>query len=56
MGEVVPRYAINFTINRFRRLQSGKPNFAGSSNIQGVEVLAVVALVGLGRRSESSKR
>ena len=30
------------------RYQSGKPNFAGSSNIQGVEVLAVVALVGVG--------
>ena len=29
------------------RVQSGKPNFAGSSNIQGVEVLAVVALVGV---------
>ncbi|SVD75477.1 uncharacterized protein METZ01_LOCUS428331, partial [marine metagenome] len=29
------------------RLQSGKPNFAGSSNIQGVEVIAVVALVGV---------
>ena len=29
------------------RVQSGKPNFAGSSNIQGVEVVAVVALVGV---------
>ena len=29
------------------RKQSGKPNFAGSSNIQGVEVVAVVALVGV---------
>lgn len=29
------------------RVQSGKPNFAGSSNIQGVEVIAVVALVGV---------
>ena len=29
------------------RVQSGKPNFSGSSNIQGVEVLAVVALVGV---------
>jgi len=29
------------------RLQSGKPNFAGSSNIQGVEVIAIVALVGV---------
>ena len=29
------------------RIQSGKPNFAGSSNIQGIEVIAVVALVGV---------
>ena len=29
------------------RVQSGKPNFAGSSNIQGVEVVTVVALVGV---------
>ena len=29
------------------RVQSGKPNFAGSSNIQGVEVIAIVALVGV---------
>ena len=28
-------------------VQSGKPNFAGSSNIQGVEVIAIVALVGV---------
>jgi len=30
------------------RLQSGKPNFAGSVNIQGIEVIAIVALVGVG--------
>jgi len=29
------------------QISSGKPNFAGSSNIQGVEVVAVVALVGV---------
>jgi hypothetical protein len=29
------------------RIQSGKPNFSGSSNIQGIEVIAVVALVGV---------
>ena len=29
------------------RVNSGKPNFAGSSNIQGVEVIAIVALVGV---------
>ncbi|NWJ43985.1 hypothetical protein HX837_07295, partial [Marine Group I thaumarchaeote] len=29
------------------RVQSGKPNFSGSSNIQGVEVIAIVALVGV---------
>ena len=28
-------------------VQSGKPNFAGSANIQGVEVIAIVALVGV---------
>ena len=28
-------------------VQSGRPNFAGSSNIQGVEVIAIVALVGV---------
>ena len=28
-------------------ISAGKPNFSGSSNIEGVEVLAVVALVGV---------
>ena len=33
------------------RVQSGKPNFSGSANIQGIEVLAVVAIVGVDNTS-----